>query len=208
MQLTFLKHYVQANLHSKKHTFMIRQEPGFCKSAREVKRRITRELEREKGRLLDHGRCPSCRIKGSLGPWGSYPRTERLGTAKERLDIEINVPRVRCRKCGHTHAVVIRVHVPYRWYALHFILCAVSYYLRKGRKAKAACERFGMAASTLYRWRRLIEGHLVWLVGVTEATEEKMRSLPAAVDKEWFLPTFLERYEIVFTEHERTAASP
>lgn len=53
--------------------------------------------------------CPSCKHSGCLIKHAKYPRTFRMSNS----NITVNIVRVLCKECGHTHAILLCDFVPY-----------------------------------------------------------------------------------------------
>ncbi len=101
--------------------------------------------------------CPRC--GGPTGPWSGYLRHLR-GAELHR----IFVPRVRCRRCGRTDALLPWFVAPYRWDTVDVIGQALERHAAGDgvRRIAAAlgrpettvrewCRRFGLAAGALAR---------------------------------------------------------
>ena len=54
-------------------------------------------------------KCPSCKHSGCLIRHARYPRTFRMSNST----VTINIVRVLCKECGHTHAILLCTFVPY-----------------------------------------------------------------------------------------------
>lgn len=83
----------------------------------------------------------------------------------------ITVKRVRCKSCGHTHAVVPDYIIPYTTYSLLFILRVLAAYFLGTRTVETLCRRFCITPSMLYQWKSVFLKDLeIWL-GVLAAAE-------------------------------------
>jgi transposase-like protein len=102
-------------------------------------------------------RCPAC--GGQTGPWSGYRRHLRAGEL-----LVIFVPRVRCRSCGRTDALLPWFVLPYRYDSIDVIGAALELSVRgmgvrriavaTGRPETTVrdwCRRFGQVAGELAR---------------------------------------------------------
>lgn len=67
--------------------------------------------------------CP-CGCVGSLHIHGYYKRYIKIGNSKE----EFRICRVKCNSCGHTHAILLSLMVPYSQISLKDYITIVSNY--------------------------------------------------------------------------------
>jgi transposase len=95
--------------------------------------------------------CPSCDSRGQLDPHDNYSRylIDYDNGARENI---IDVRRVKCGECGHTHAALPDVLAPHKSYCIIFILRVLKEYFHT-RAVTAICKKYGIAPSTLYDWR-------------------------------------------------------
>ncbi len=84
----------------------------------------------------------------------------------------VRVPRIRCRNCGHTHAILTDSLVPYRSYSLFFILRVIGEYLLHLWTVERLCTRFGITHSMLYRWVSLFHEHKAEWLGTLADLEQ------------------------------------
>ena len=96
--------------------------------------------------------CPVCGSKGNCVPHGSYKRV--------LIDVEhgkvsygsVEIKRVRCKSCGHTHAILPDYIVPYATYSLLFILRVLAAHVLGSETVEQLCRRYGISPSMLYEW--------------------------------------------------------
>jgi transposase len=95
--------------------------------------------------------CPSCRSRGQMERHDSYDRylIDYDGAVETHT---VEVERAKCAACGHTHAALADVLVPYKSYCILFILKVMKEYFHT-RAATSICRKYGIAVSTLYEWR-------------------------------------------------------
>ncbi len=99
--------------------------------------------------------CPWCGSKGNCVSHGSYTRSMADFVHGKTVCGEICVPRLCCTGCGHTHAILPDVIIPYSVYGLFFILRVPAEYFLHLHTVENLCARFGISVSMLYRWRDL-----------------------------------------------------
>jgi transposase-like protein len=103
---------------------------------------------------------------GKLSSHGRYSRgivsLVRGGIDERR----ISPLRFKCTSCGATHALLPDILIPYSPYSLRFKLSALSAYFERDTTVAAVCERFGIAVSTLYEWKKLLLEHKNIMLGV------------------------------------------
>jgi len=97
-------------------------------------------------------KCPApCKTQGQMD---SHDRYERHLVEYDNgvVDHIVEVDRVKCTSCGHTHAILPDILVPYKSYCIIFILMVLKEYFHT-RTATAISKKYGIAVSTLYAWR-------------------------------------------------------
>ena len=104
-------------------------------------------------------RCPRCGAIGRCRPIGSYKRMMITVVDGARHEVELEVPRVQCDSCRHTHALLADILVPYGSYALRFILHILNEYIHRGESVARLCERWAISIATLYGWIHLFRKH-------------------------------------------------
>lgn len=83
----------------------------------------------------------------------------------------VEVQRVRCASCGHTHAILPDHIIPYTTYSLLFILRVLAGHFLGLGTVEQLCLRYSISASMLYQWKALFLAHKeIWL-GVLEDME-------------------------------------
>jgi len=109
--------------------------------------------------------CPFCGAKHSISSFASYKRhlvTYDNNTAQDNMII---ILRYICSSCGHTHALLPSVIVPYSSFSFKFTISLIHDYLaHKYHSVEAMCEHYGIAISTFYRiLNKLKEHKQIWL---------------------------------------------
>lgn len=84
---------------------------------------------------------------------------------------EITILRLICESCGHTHAVLPDMIIPYSGYGLFFILRVLADTFLRRSSLESLCERFCITMNQLYNWRQLFSRHKQEWLGVLEDSE-------------------------------------
>ena len=109
--------------------------------------------------------CPACGAKHPL--WSFYDNYDRYliyFEHGETVTCQISVTRIICSSCGRTHAILPEIIIPYGSYSLVFILTVLRDYYLSQMTIKALCDKYQIAHSTLYAWKRLFTLHKkLWL---------------------------------------------
>jgi len=168
---------------------MIRAFTIFCKlnfikfSAQEIFTEAMRDFSKEKLPTLVYP-CPFC---GAKHPhWSEFASYERDLISFENgspVTYTITVSRIICSSCGHTHAILPEIIIPYGSYSLIFILTVLRDYYLSHMTVQALCDKYMIATSTLYAWKRLFLIHKKLWFGILEDAAIKpltfLSSLPS-----------------------------
>lgn len=128
--------------------------------------------------------CPFC---GTKHPhWSEFASYERDLISFEKgfpVTYRIVVSRIICSSCGHTHAILPEIIIPYGSYSLIFILTVLRDYYLSHMTIQALCDKYLIATSTLYAWKRLFLIHKKLWLGILEDAITKpltfLSSLPS-----------------------------
>lgn len=112
--------------------------------------------------------CPYCKSTGPHDSFTCYQRGLITFASGERKDLVVSVPRVKCT-CGHTHAVLPDILIPYGSYSLRFVLTVLSRYLIRSCTVTQLCDKFQISTSTLYNWIHLFIEHYNLLIGAIDS---------------------------------------
>lgn len=113
-------------------------------------------------------RCPVC--GGQTGPWSGYQRHLRADEL-----VRVFVPRVRCRDCGRTDALLPWFMVPYRYDTVDVIGAALELHVG-GLGVRRIAAALGRPETTVREWCRRFGRVAVDLARVV---------LAAAVERGW-----------------------
>ena len=138
---------------------MIRKNSLFCKLIRIKSSSKLLFDSFMAGFLPEKETCPYCGASHTCHSHASYDRN--------LIDF---ICRVICRSCGHTHAILPDLIIPYSTYGLFFILRVIAEYLTGRYSVEQLCSRFDISHSMLYRWYSLFLSHKQeWLGMLTSA---------------------------------------
>lgn len=168
---------------------MIRAFTVFCKlnfiklSAKEMFTEAMLDFSKDKLPTLVLP-CPSCGAKHPY--WSEFASYERDLISFEKgspVTYTITVSRIICSSCGHTHAILPEIIIPYGSYSLIFILTVLRDYYLSHMTVQALCDKYMIATSTLYAWKRLFQIHKKLWFGILEDATTKplifLSSLPS-----------------------------
>ena len=131
--------------------------------------------------------CPTCGSKGNCIPHARYRRSLIDLEGGKVVYSVVEIKRVRCKSCGHTHAILPDPIIPYTTYSLLFILRVLCAHFLGLKPVEQLCHRFSISLSMLYQWKALFLAHKeIWL-GVLEDN----RTTPAKfLQGLFFLPSY------------------
>ena len=114
-------------------------------------------------------KCPYCGAKAPLWSYhDSYSRYLISFTEDSNTTNTINITRILCGSCQHTHAILPEIIVPYGSYSLTFILLVLKDCFLSEMTIKKLCEKYQISISTLYGWKRLFLIHKKLWLGILE----------------------------------------
>lgn len=154
--------------------------------------------------------CPFCHAKHSCSKHDTYQRDFIVLEAGKPVLHKISITRVICSSCGHTHAILPDILIPYGSYSLFFILKVLRQYFLKTISVEALCAGFQISISTLYAWIRLFRQHKeLWLGVVNDAATSSLSFVDGLFDCVSFTKDFFNLFAFSFLQsHERRARSP
>jgi len=113
--------------------------------------------------------CPFCGAKQPV--WSYHDSYQRYLISFEEgstVTHEIDISRMICSSCKHTHAILPEVIIPYSSYSLLFILQVLRDYFSPRLTVHALCNKYQIATSTLYAWKRLFLIHKTLWLGILQ----------------------------------------
>jgi len=127
--------------------------------------------------------CPTCGAKYACCPHDFYERYLISYESGSPVYYHVNVPRVICESCGHTHAILPEIIIPYGSYSILFILAALRDYYICSVSIQELCDKYQIAVSTFYRWKHLFHRHKkLWLGVVKDAATQALDFLDFLMD--------------------------
>lgn len=113
--------------------------------------------------------CPYCGAKHPQ--WSAFASYKRYLISFEKgipVTYQIKISRIICSSCRHTHAILPEIIIPYGSYSLIFILTVLRDYYLTHMTIQELCDKYLIAASTLYAWKRLFLIHKKLWLGILE----------------------------------------
>lgn len=149
---------------------MIRKNSLFCKLIRIKSSSKSLFDSFMAGFLPEKETCPYCGASHTCLSHASYDRNLIDFISGRPVYHTVCICRVICKNCGHTHAILPDLIIPYSTYGLLFILRAIAEYLTGRYTVGQLCSRFDISHSMLYRWYSLFLSHKQeWLGMLTSA---------------------------------------
>jgi hypothetical protein len=153
---------------------MIRVFSVFCKlnfkkfSAKDLFLAAMRDFSAEKLSSLEMP-CPFCGAKhpdwSYHDSYGRYLISFEMGAV---VTYAIAISRIICSSCGHPHAILPEIIIPYSSYSLLFVLSVLRDYYLSHLTVQALCDKYQISPSTLYAWKRLFLIHKKLWLGILQ----------------------------------------
>jgi hypothetical protein len=115
--------------------------------------------------------CPICGSRGNCRIHAYYGRSIIDFLHGRRETSELCVLRVRCESCGHTHAILPDIIIPYSGYGLLFILQVLGEHFLGLHSVEDICERYGISVKLFYKWLDLWKAHKQEWLGILSDAE-------------------------------------
>ena len=151
--------------------------------------------------MLSDQCCPYCGAKSSMKPHDSYSRYMVTLKGDKPVTESLCVPRVKCTSCGHTHALLPEMLIPYSSYSLRFVLSVLNAYFLHAHTVEDICEAYQISHSTFYVCRDLFLSHKQMILGLLNDAQKKASDFIGKLDGErlfrfWesFRYSFLQAY--------------
>lgn len=118
--------------------------------------------------------CPYCGAKKPTWSYhDSYPRYLVSFENETSITYTIDIARVICSSCKHTHAILPDIIIPHNSYSLIFVLTVLNDYFQGKMTIKSICEKYDISISMLYGWKKLFLIHKKLWLGILEDTLQK-----------------------------------
>jgi hypothetical protein len=115
--------------------------------------------------------CPCCKSTGNCRAHGYYKRRLIDYCGGGIRASRVRILRVICKTCGHTHAVLPDIIVPYAPHTVRFMCQAISEKLVKGSTIEAVCEKFDISSKTFNRFLKTYKAHKALWLGLLKSNE-------------------------------------
>ncbi|WP_315672427.1 DUF6431 domain-containing protein [Clostridium sp. 19966] len=113
-----------------------------------------------------------CSFCGAKHPqWAFHASYDRYLISYEKgapTTYTIQITRIVCSSCGHTHAILPEILIPYTSYSLIFVLNVLRDYFLSNISVLELCNKYQISQSTLYSWKHLFLTHKKLWLGVLE----------------------------------------
>lgn len=153
-------------------------------------------------------RCPTCGALGGHRRRGSYKRWMISVVDGNRCERQIRIPLYQCPSCGHSHALIPDILIPFASYSLRFILIVLRSYLERSCTVRVLCARWQISASTLYNWIHLFSHHFsAWRGILYRIRRVELRALDDVENTTAFPSAFFQRFGFSFLQQSQTAHS-
>lgn len=113
--------------------------------------------------------CPFCGAKKPT--WSYHDSYERYLVSYENertITYQIDITRIICSSCKHTHAILPDIIIPHSSYSLVFVLMVLKDYFSGKMKILVICEKYDISTSVLYAWKKLFLIHKKFWLGILE----------------------------------------
>jgi len=110
--------------------------------------------------------CPRCNAKGFIGFHDEYAHNlvDYFNNFLHQ-GVQVDISRLFCSSCGKTFSVLPDIFVPYKSYSILFILKVLKAYYHRTESVAALCQRYEIAVSTLYAWKKRYNIHKTLYLG-------------------------------------------
>jgi len=151
-----------------------------------------------------YDRCLACGAVGCCEPHDDYTRDMITIEKGKRKEYKITVDRVICSSCETTHALLADVLIPYSSYSLRFVLYVLRAFFNRSCTVADLCERYGIAASTIYMWKSLFTEHAnLWLSSLDRIHKASIQALNDFENVHMLPSLFFKRYGFSFLQLRR-----
>ena len=152
--------------------------------------------------------CPLCKAKGRFKQIQPYDRHMISVNEGVRADKVLSVHRFLCESCGHTHALLPDILIPFGSYSLRFVLTVLEGYLNRPGSVADYCESWKIAISTLYGWIHLFASHYnAWCQVLDRIIWVCRDALRTVSDSTAFPSGFLARFGFSFLQAAKPSPS-
>ncbi len=155
--------------------------------------------------------CPYCSSKGNCRIHAYYRRKIAVFQGGSVVWEKVTVMRVRCSSCGHTHAVLPDIIIPYSRHGLLFILKVLASHFSGQFSIEKICERFSINHNTFFKWLSLWHRHKDLFLGRLTSFQTDSRSFMAQIteqqDYSAFASSFVRSFAVSFLQSHKNPAN-
>ena len=113
--------------------------------------------------------CPWCNTKSPDWKYhADYERWLISFEGGEAVTYRLEITRYKCSSCGHTHAILPELIIPYQCYSFLFIIAVMRDYYTRALTVADICTKYNISVSTLYSWKELFLRHKKLWLGLLE----------------------------------------
>jgi len=148
--------------------------------------------------------CPTCGAKHLCSFHSSYNRDMIVIENNSVICHNVSIPRVICSSCGHTHALLPDVLIPYGSYSLLFILRVLRLYFLHSYTVTELCSIYSISISTLYAWVHLFHKQkTLWLGVLSDLETSSLSYLSLLINTPSFPVDFFQAFHFSFLQQYR-----
>jgi hypothetical protein len=149
--------------------------------------------------------CSTCGSKHSCSDFSSYSRHMISFENNSVICHKLTIPRVICNSCGHTHAILPDILIPFGSYSLTFVLTVLRSYFIGTEIIVALCSRFQISVATLYDWIHLFKSQKkLWLGVLRDHTLSSQNFLNILFSHEFQIQSFFSISGFSFLQQPQT----
>jgi hypothetical protein len=115
--------------------------------------------------------CPICGSCGNCSIHAYYGRSVTDFRCGHREKSDLCVLRVICESCGHTHAILPDIIIPYSGYGLLFVLQVLGEFFAGLHSVEEICELYDISRKQFYKWLSLWKAHKQEWLGLLKDAE-------------------------------------
>lgn len=133
--------------------------------------------------------CPKCGNKEII-KWGAYERNVIYYKNGEKIEKTIKIKRIRCKKCGKTHAIIPSFLAPYKIYVQEYITDVLKAEItRKESRTKISTKK-KVSRQLIESWLKCFHDHYSRMM--TMLIEKNKNRIIRKINKEIY--EFIEKY--------------
>lgn len=145
--------------------------------------------------------CPTCGAKHLCSFHAFYKRDMIVIERNNVVCHSVSISRVICSSCGHTHALLPDVLIPYGSYSLFFILRILRLYFLHSYTIEKLCSIYSISTSTLYAWIHLFHKQkALWLGVLSDLETSALSFLSLLMNTTSFLMKFFHEFHFSFLQ--------